>query len=199
MFVLTCSLPTAFVTSGPVMYTAAIYVTLSKAYAFNPSPCSLFPVPYPPFFSTIFLGPLTIPSIEYFSPALSRIRPKLFYWIFIPCDIFCLTLQAAGGALSSTSFGSSKIGVDLALAGLSLQVVVLVVFCGFFADYMIRYSRSARQAKEFGIRMKVFFGFLSLAILLILARCAYRVDELSEGWEGPLISNEDLFIGLEGV
>lgn len=42
-------------------------------------------------------------------------------------------------------------------------------------------------------------AFLSLAILFILIRCAYRIDELSDGWNGPLIHDEGLFIGLEGV
>jgi RTA1 like protein len=136
--------------------------------------------------------------IVYFAPEISRIPPKLFYWIFIPCDIFCLVLQAAGGALSTTSSGSSQVGVNLALAGLSMQVVFLVVFCCCFADYMIRYLHH-RKGKRFSGRVKLFFGFLALAILLILARCAYRVDELSQGYSGPLIHNEGLFIALEGV
>ena len=42
-------------------------------------------------------------------------------------------------------------------------------------------------------------GFLSLAILLILIRCIYRIDELSDGYSGPLIHDEGLFVGLEGV
>jgi hypothetical protein len=125
-------------------------------------------------------------------------RPSLFYWIFIPADLFCLTLQAAGGALSTTSSGSSQVGVDLALAGLILQVIILFIFCVFFVDYLVRYFRSGK-AEVFGVKMKLFFGFLSLAILLILARCIYRVDELSEGYNGPLIRNEGLFIALEGV
>ena len=29
--------------------------------------------------------------------------------------------------------------------------------------------------------------------------CCYRIDELSDGYNGPLIHNEGLFIGLEGV
>ena len=45
----------------------------------------------------------------------------------------------------------------------------------------------------------MFVVFLSLAITLILIRCAYRIDELSDGYNGPLIHNEPLFIGLEGV
>jgi RTA1 like protein len=88
--------------------------------------------------------------------------------------------------------------VHLALAGLSLQVAVIVIFCGFFGDYMVRYFRSGRAA-AFGLRMKVFFGFLSTAILLILARCAYRCYELNSGYSGKLIRDEPLFIALEGV
>ncbi|KAL8772412.1 MAG: hypothetical protein Q9209_002363 [Squamulea sp. 1 TL-2023] len=40
---------------------------------------------------------------------------------------------------------------------------------------------------------------MTISITLILIRCIYRIDELSEGYTGPLIRNEGLFIGLEGV
>lgn len=49
------------------------------------------------------------------------------------------------------------------------------------------------------LRFKIFVSFLSVAIVLILIRCAYRIDELSDGYSGPLIHNEGLFVGLEGV
>jgi hypothetical protein len=138
-------------------------------------------------------------SVEFLNPSLSRFPPKLFYYVFIPLDLVCLTLQAAGGALSTTSSGESQLGVHLALAGLGLQVAVLVVFCAFFVDYLVRYYRSAGRAKAFGPRLRVFFGFLGLAIVLILARCAYRCYELNEGYSGETIRDEPLFIGLEGV
>lgn len=98
------------------------------------------------------------------------------------------------------------------MAGLILQVIVLVVFCGFFADYMIRYTRllhrspSSRAADGstisniIGTRQKLFFGGLASAIVLILVRCSYRVDELSQGYsDSDKITNEPLYIGLEGV
>lgn len=98
------------------------------------------------------------------------------------------------------------------MAGLILQVIVLVIFCGFFADYMIRYLRLLRLSPSprradgsagigtIGTRQKLFFGGLASAIVLILARCSYRVDELSEGYsDSGKITNEPLFIGLEGV
>ncbi|KAI0849302.1 RTA1 like protein-domain-containing protein [Daldinia vernicosa] len=165
------------VTSGPVYYSAAIYVTLAAA-------------------------------IKDFSPSLSRFRPDLFYWVFIPSDVVCLIFQAAGGGLSTASSGTSEIGVDMALVGLSLQVAMMVIFCGLFGDYLIRYFRSAQYQADlernisglgFGARLKVFFSFMTLAIMLILARCTYRLVELRDGYRGELIHDEPLFIGLEGV
>lgn len=137
-------------------------------------------------------------SIKYFAPELSRFRPNLFYWIFIPADVVCLIFQAVGGALTVVSAGTSDIGIDMALVGLSLQVVVMVTFCAFFGDYLIRYFRSGSTHK-FGNRCRVFFAFMGLAVLLILARCAYRLVELRDGYRGELIGDEPLFIALEGV
>ncbi|CAI4218339.1 unnamed protein product [Parascedosporium putredinis] len=178
-----------FITSGPIFYTAAIYITLSKA-------------------------------ISNFSPDLARIRPSLYYWIFIPADVVCLILQAAGGALSTISSGSNQTGIDLAFAGLILQVVVIATFCFLFADHMIRSYRRGRafaaaaatsdseypaaapdssSAEPEPWRMNAFLGGLASAILLILARCVFRCYELREGYSGSTMSEEGLFIGLEGV
>ncbi|CAI7611324.1 unnamed protein product [Penicillium pancosmium] len=125
--------------------------------------------------------------------------PRYLYWVFIPSDIISLGLQGAGGGLSASSSGSSQIGVDIAMAGLILQVVMLFVFLGLFSDFSIRYM-SSDSARNIGTRGKLFFGFLLLAVLTTLARCIFRADELKEGYTGgSLISNEGLFIGLEGV
>lgn len=47
--------------------------------------------------------------------------------------------------------------------------------------------------------MNVFLAGLAAAILLILARCVFRCYELREGYSGKTMSEEGLFIGLEGV
>ncbi|KAJ4328326.1 hypothetical protein N0V84_001197 [Fusarium piperis] len=157
-----------FITSGPVFYTAAVYVTLSR-------------------------------TIQCFAPEISRFRPELVWWLFIPADIVCLTLQAAGGALSTVSQGSSQTGIDVAMAGLALQVAILVLFCVLLGDYLFRYFRSG-SASALSTRMRIFFGFLSAAVIMILGRCAFRCYELSEGYQdSDLVTDEGLFIGLEGV
>lgn len=121
--------------------------------------------------------------------------------MFIAADLCCIALQASGGALSSVSLGNSQVGVNIALAGLGLQVAVLFIFCLFFADYMLRYFRSSGSNKRpITSTLRTFFGFLSLAVVCILARCIYRCYELSQGYRhSKVISNQGLFIGMEGV
>ncbi|KAL6722288.1 hypothetical protein ACLMJK_001395 [Lecanora helva] len=143
---------------------------------------------------------LTLSKIViYLGPEYSRFSPKFYYWAFIPCDILSLVLQAVGGALSSTSSGGSRTAVDVSIAGLSFQVFTLCVFIGLVLEYAYRYRRASKGVGHLTTHFKIFSSFLALAILLILIRCAYRIDELSDGYQGPLIHNEGLFIGLEGV
>ena len=139
-------------------------------------------------------------SIIQVDPSISRFRPSLIYWIFIPCDIVSLVLQAVGGALSC--FASSKadvqVGVDISLAGLVFQVVCVACFCGLFADYLLSCKR-CRAWLNINGRMKLFLAFLFLSVLFILIRCAYRIVELREGYFSELFRDEALFIALESA
>jgi hypothetical protein len=107
-------------------------------------------------------------------------------------------LQGTGGALSASSSGASQVGVNVAMAGLVLQVIMLVVFSTLFTDYMIRYLISDK-ARHLGGRDKLFFGFLAVAVLSTLARCVFRCYELKDGYKGEAIKHEGIFIGLEGL
>ncbi|KUI54341.1 Sphingoid long-chain base transporter RSB1 [Cytospora mali] len=169
------------ISTAPVFFCAAIYVLLAQ-------------------------------TVTVFGPQLSRFNPKLFYWVFIICDIISLALQGAGGALSAISIGENEVGVDIALAGLILQVATLVIFCALYADYLWRFFKSpAFQARtnrpnpsrtvSFIARMKVFYAFEAVAVVLILVRCASRVHELRKGYtpSNKMLRHENLFIGLEGI
>ena len=100
--------------------------------------------------------------------------------------------------MSTDSNGTNQVGVDLSLAGLSMQVILLFAFCVLFADYIIRY-RWSTDRRPFSGKEKMFFGGLAAAIVLIEGRCCYRVHELSEGYDSDNFRNEGLFYGLEGV
>jgi RTA1 like protein len=180
------------ITLGPAFYSAAIYLTLSQMY--------VHPSPAPDFEATELTPPH---SVVYLGIQYSRLSPAAYYGIFITCDVISLTLQATGGAMSSNSYGRSYQGVDIAIAGLSFQVFTLTVFICLATDYSISYMRGRKAEKatdgQLTRQFKVFVGFLAFAILCILIRCVYRIDELSRGYSGPLIHNQGLFIGLEGV
>ncbi|CAG9946285.1 unnamed protein product [Clonostachys rosea f. rosea IK726] len=130
--------------------------------------------------------------------SISRCDPRLFYWIFIPCDIVSLVLQATGGALSciASTKADIDVGVDISLAGLIFQVVTLTIFFFLFADYMILCWRLGPREK-LTRRLLFFLLFLSLSVLFILIRCVYRIVELHEGYFSELFREEVPFIVLE--
>lgn len=88
--------------------------------------------------------------------------------------------------------------MNLAIAGLAFQVFTTLVFCGLFGDYLVRYFRF-NQVSALEPRVRLFFAFLALAILMITARYVYRLVELHQGYSGHFVKDEGLFIGLEGV
>ncbi|OQV05652.1 hypothetical protein CLAIMM_10353 isoform 3 [Cladophialophora immunda] len=153
-----------------------------------------------PVFFSAAIYVLLAQIVKYISVASSRFAPQYFYYLFIPCDIVSLVLQAAGGAMSSSSNGGSKAGVDVALAGLSFQVFTLAAFVALALDYARR-SRAVWMAVRLPTRFVVFSGFLFAATVLILVRCCYRVYELSGGYSrtSDALRDQTLFIVFESV
>jgi hypothetical protein len=143
---------------------------------------------------------LTPHSVIYISTDLSRFLPRTIYRTFIPLDFVSLILQAVGGAISSSTDGDSSKGVNIALAGLSLQVATLAIFIGLVVDYVVR-SRGVWSKMDLTMRFQVFVVALSTATILILARCAYRVYELNQGYQrtSTALRDQGLFIGLEAM
>jgi hypothetical protein len=178
---------TVCITVAPVFFCAAIYVLLSQTWApsirFAPS-------------VTIFL--INFPRITHINPHISRFKPKLLYWVFIPCDVVSLVLQAVGGALSciASTENGVQLGVDISLAGLVFQVFTLTTFTVTFVDYL---NSCRRHRMQLDRRMKVFLYLLFLSIFLILLRCVYRVVELHEGYFSHFFRDEVLFIALESA
>ncbi|EDN04110.1 predicted protein [Histoplasma mississippiense (nom. inval.)] len=128
-------------------------------------------------------------------PGISRIKPYLYTWIFIPCDISCLVLQGIGGGVAAS--GDQKNdkslldnGNRIIMAGIGLQVGVLSLFGIVALDYYWRVSRyhrtsvstdGEREAWRDG-KFRNFAGAVSIAYLTIYARCVYRIAEMAGGW-----------------
>ena len=150
-----------------------------------------------------------------FSGELSRIPPIQLPRVFIVCDVIALILQGAGGATSAYMATQEKPpdpGNYTVIAGLSFQALTLLVFMVLACDYALRLRKFTKNV-GWGVlnqdpmaaglrdskRIKWLIWSLAISALLIFFRSIYRVVELSEGWKGYLMANENYVIGLETV
>jgi hypothetical protein len=98
------------------------------------------------------------------------------------------------------------------IAGLAFQVATILGFIIVSSDFALRVYRRYRAEgssvfpqdpalvqMRASLRFKGFLVALGLAAFLIMWRSVFRVAELSEGWDGELMSRQDLFIAFEGV
>lgn len=82
------------------------------------------------------------------------------------CDFISLLLQAAGGAIaaSANTVKDTDLGVNIMIAGLSFQVVSLVLFIGLSCDFAWRVRNAAEMSlnQRFGAlrESKKFRAFL---------------------------------------
>ncbi|KAI0010875.1 RTA1-domain-containing protein [Xylariaceae sp. FL0662B] len=151
-----------------------------------------------------------------FGPQNSRIPPKYYTRIFIPCDIVSLVLQAAGGGIASVATHQKRspdTGDNIMIAGLSFQVLTLLVFIILCVDFGVNTVRRRRAlggdaaldqdpvlvAVRRSWRFRGFLAALALSTICIFWRSVFRVAELSGGWSGHLMARQDLFVGFEGV
>jgi len=80
-------------------------------------------------------------TVQHLSAACSRFSPRVFYFVFIPCDLLSLALQATGGGVSAVTIGRNTAGVDFTLSGLGIQVITMTLFVGLSIDYAVRYAK----------------------------------------------------------
>ncbi|KAL1973990.1 hypothetical protein VTN31DRAFT_5550 [Thermomyces dupontii] len=152
-------------------------------------------------------------------PTLSRIRPRLYPWIFLPFDIFCLCLQAIGGGIDAAAtanpdnvnFGMLDVGNGIIIAGIVLQVVNLAVFGALSADFFYAAWKHFRSTSPSdgdedpgrqiwtARRFRIFCSSIAAAYVGILARCIYRIAEMAGGWGNPIMRDEISYIILEAT
>jgi len=147
-------------------------------------------------------------------PQYSRLKPHLYMIVFCTCDVIALVVQSVGGGIASVaattddSAGTEK-GGHIALGGIVFQFVAILVYMLLVAEFLVRYHLDKPFPRREGTligrspkldsktRQMVFgVGFSSLCIFI---RGIYRTVELTEGWSGAIISNQRLFIGLDGT
>ncbi|RJE26729.1 RTA1 domain protein [Aspergillus sclerotialis] len=146
--------------------------------------------------------------ILYLGPEHSRLKPKLFTWIFIGCDVGSLILQAAGGGVAASAGHSNQdlldVGDNIIIAGIAFQVATMAC-CGILGlDFFIsvlRRGRDSMREKAYGTGRGIKFMIIAeiIAYFFVLIRCIYRIPEMSGGWGGPLMQRENEFLALDGM
>ena len=141
-------------------------------------------------------------------PQYSPLRPNLYPWIFISCDLLSLILQAAGGGTAATAKGNHQLAIaggNVMLAGIVWQVFTLIIFAGLCGEYfrrvyVHRYNLDASATAVFNsTNFRLFLVAISIAFTTIFTRCVFRIAELADGWSSPIMQNEIEFIILDGV
>ncbi|KAJ5623615.1 hypothetical protein N7490_012220 [Penicillium lividum] len=151
-------------------------------------------------------------------PEHSMLKPRLFTWIFISCDIGSLILQAAGGGVAAAAGNDNqlllKAGDDIIIAGIAFQVVTMSV-CGLFALHF--FWNVAKKGNGLAgektldnnlgtaapvispNRMRLIIAAEVFAYFTVLIRCIYRIPEMAGGWGSALMQKENEFLLLDGM
>ncbi|KAF9764736.1 hypothetical protein IL306_002729 [Fusarium sp. DS 682] len=143
------------------------------------------------------------------NPDLSRIHPRWYPRIFLPADLSCLIIQAIGGGVAAAAKRDqpdlARDGNRTIIAGVVLQVIVLLAFGAMGTDYYIRvkkYLHSSEAAPE-SLRVwqdkkfRMFVFAVSGAYFAILTRCIYRIAEMAGGWGNHIMQDEPSFLVLD--
>ncbi|KAM0457494.1 hypothetical protein ACHAO4_003294 [Trichoderma viride] len=142
--------------------------------------------------------------------SVSRIKPRWYPIIFLPADLSCLIVQAIGGGIAAaggdTNPKLTQSGNRAIIAGVALQVVVLIAFGVFSTDYYVRvrkYMTLPEAQNTDGWRLwhdgnfTKFRYAISTAYFVILIRCIYRIAEMAGGWGNRIMQDQPSFLVLD--
>ncbi|CEL55701.1 Sphingoid long-chain base transporter RSB1 OS=Saccharomyces cerevisiae (strain ATCC 204508 / S288c) GN=RSB1 PE=1 SV=3 [Rhizoctonia solani AG-1 IB] len=141
----------------------------------------------------------------------SRISPRLYPIVFLTADVGALLLQAIGGgvASSATTLKGANKGGNIMLSGIIIQLAAVTLFDLISIEFVVRYAlgRPAYGALDKHVhekkhqipkRVALMLTGLGIASVFILIRSIYRTIELTDGWNGRIISTEKWFNWFDG-
>ncbi|KAF8230781.1 RTA1 like protein [Tricholoma matsutake] len=154
--------------------------------------------------------------IKRVGPQYSRIPPRMYTIVFTTADAFTLAIQGAGGGIAGSNAGNhakANNGAHIMLAGICVQLSIMLVYAVVATEFFMRYAndspiREARRSSEsltaskrgpMSGNLRLMASALILSTVLLLVRNLYRVVELTNGWNGRIISTELYFNVLDGT
>ncbi|VDB86414.1 unnamed protein product [Peniophora sp. CBMAI 1063] len=140
-------------------------------------------------------------------PCYSRLGVRKYSRIFLTCDCVAMFVQMSGGGLSAQS-KTAKLGGTISLIGIIFQLLALVVYAALGTEFLVRYlkrnpfenhTKDQYYRGDLTRRVKMLVGCMIFMTVMILVRSIYRSAELAGGYDGPVASNEKLFIIFDAV
>ncbi|KAH7314281.1 RTA1 like protein-domain-containing protein [Rhexocercosporidium sp. MPI-PUGE-AT-0058] len=169
--------------------------------------------PYAVSSSLIVLAPLFIAAGNYLllTRLCTRVLPvnvtriyhlplKNLTKIFVTSDIFTFLVQVSGSGIASSNNWEGdlvKIGENVLIAGLAVQVFSLVVFLAVLSKFQHLARREQKECAGAGWKVVVRAVWISCS--LILVRSVYRLIEFALGIFGYPFTHEWMFYVFESV
>ncbi|KAI9063109.1 RTA1-domain-containing protein [Trametes sanguinea] len=148
----------------------------------------------------------------------SRLSPKLYSRIFLTGDILSLLIQGGGGGIAAsntTDPDKARLGSDIILGGLIIQIISMSIFCFFMADYAYRRAKDRpfrapepSSYAEAGIpagrhvmdrKMMMLVAGILISTVLVYIRSIYRIIEFANGYNGSIAHTQILFDLFDGM
>ncbi|KAJ4328753.1 phospholipid-translocating ATPase rsb1 [Fusarium piperis] len=164
---------------------------------------------------TLTIGPAFLSAALYLCLAriitvygahIARFRPMVYTSVFMLLDFFALLLQSAGGALVGGDDPSMwDTGLKILQAGLSIHLMGIVVYAALCFEFGVAVRRARGEwsvdfkVLQLSTKFKMFCLALGISTLAVLIRTAFRVAELSQGFDSKIAKSETAFLLLEGT
>ncbi|GMK58928.1 hypothetical protein CspeluHIS016_0603700 [Cutaneotrichosporon spelunceum] len=124
------------------------------------------------------------------------LNPDKVSWTFVLSDIITFCIQAAGGSMS-TSDGLHKVGSNIFLAGLILQLMSFALFSMLYVIFLFRVRKDSMLWSHPG--WKPLYFALGFTCIMFLTRSVFRTIELSQGYAGHLTIHEVYWASLDAL
>jgi len=150
--------------------------------------------------------------IRRLGPCYSRLRPKMYTIVFLTADVVALTVQGVGGTIAAIAAGNNKnpeMGGRIMLGGIVFQMIAITIYMILAVEFVFRYLSDKpfqRPDNEpptgnyfMDKKMKAMLSGCVFSSLAIYVRSVYRTIELTDGWEGRIITTELYFNTMDGA
>ncbi|KAJ7152906.1 RTA1-domain-containing protein [Mycena filopes] len=146
-------------------------------------------------------------------PVYSRLGPKRYTTIFLICDVVSLFVQGIGAGIAAKEviqLKSPKLGSNIMLVGIILQLVTLAGYAVCAGEFLWRFFKDrplAKHLKDQAVaatpapltpRLKLLISGMAFNALCLIIRAIYRVIELRDGFRGHIFQTERYFDVLDG-